>query len=202
MQPFYIVFAGVNGSGKSTLFRSGLWRTDGIPLSMPRVNPDEMLRDGKGDWKSISDQVEAGKLALRAIDGHFEHRRSFNHETTLTGHRALKNIRKARELGYRVRLYYVGVDNEHIAIERIRHRVACGGHDIDADTVRKRYRASLTNFSKALEYCEEAYVFDNTVAFSCIAVWSGGALSWWGVSRTKGSWLVDAMLDDDIWEHA
>lgn len=89
-RPWYIVFAGVNGSGKSTLYCTNLWRAPGMPTSMPRVNPDELLSAKGGNASSACDQIQAGKEALALIDGHFAHQRSFNHETTLTGHRALK----------------------------------------------------------------------------------------------------------------
>lgn len=199
-RPWYIVFAGVNGSGKSTLYRTNLWRTPGMPTSMPRVNPDELLSANGGNASSARDQIQAGKEALALIDSHFAHRRSFNHETTLTGHRALKNLARAHQEGYRVRLFYIGVASEDIAIDRIAHRAALGGHDIEEASVRRRYRASLTNFSKALAWCEEAQVFDNTTAFKCIAVWSKGTLAWWGASKTTGSWLPSAMLDGTVWK--
>ena len=59
-QPFYVVFAGVNGAGKSTLFRSDFWHTGGMPATMVRVNPDEILREQGGDWSNGQDQVAAG----------------------------------------------------------------------------------------------------------------------------------------------
>lgn len=197
--PYYIVFAGVNGAGKSTLFHSGEWRTADMPRSMPRVNPDEILRDMGGTWSSTKDQLAAGKAALRAAEGHLGAHRSFNQETTLTGHRALRTIAKARQLGYRVWLFYVGVANEEVALQRIAHRVAVGGHDIDAETVRRRYRSSLANMSRALPYCEEAHVFDNTVAFKRIALWHRNTLAWWGASPEVGAWLPEAMLDAELW---
>lgn len=201
-RPWYIVFAGVNGSGKSTLYRTGLWRTSNMPHAMARINPDEILRTDGGDWSSAHDQLDAGKKALASLNDHFEHRRSFNHETTLTGHRSLKTIKQAHELGYRVHLLYTGVANESIAIERIRHRASLGGHDIDETAVRRRYRTSLANFSKALDYCDEAQVFDNTASFKCIALWSRGTLAWWGASRATGAWLPEAMLDETLWRSA
>lgn len=80
-QPFYVVFAGVNGAGKSTLFRSDFWRTGGMPATMARVNPDEILREQGGDWSNGQDQVAAGRIALRSVDEHLAARRSFNQET-------------------------------------------------------------------------------------------------------------------------
>ena len=198
--PFYIVFAGVNGAGKSTFFQSQLWRTPDMPQRMARVNPDEILRDFGGDWRSASDAMRAGKIALEAIDGHFSRKRSFNQETTLSGRTALKNIKRAHDLGYRVFLYFIGVENAEIAVERIGHRVSVGGHDVDVADVRRRHRTSLANFAKALDYCEQALVFDNTVDFSCLALWSRGTLAWWGGASLAHNWLADAILDDDLWD--
>ena len=177
-QPFYVVFAGVNGAGKSTLFRSDFWHTGGMPATMARVNPDEILREQGGDWSNGQDQVAAGRIALRSVDEHLAARRSFNQETTLAGHRALRTMAEAREKGYRVFLFYIGLANEGIALQRIERRVQAGGHDIDEALVRKRYRASLANLSKALPYCEEAHVLDNTVAFKRIALWHRNTLAW------------------------
>lgn len=136
---------------------------------------------------------------MARVDRLFTERRSFNCETTLTGHGALLRIQRAYEQGYRVFLYYLGVSSPDVAIDRIRHRVDRGGHDIDPETVRKRYQASLANLSKALPFTEEAHVLDNTVAFKRIGVWHRNTLCWWGASRETGSWLADAIIDERLW---
>ena len=99
MRPAYVVFAGVNGAGKSTFYRTGLWRTEEMPATMARVNSDEIVVAQGGDPASGADQLRAGREAVRLIEEHFAHRRSFNQETTLTGHAALRNMRRAREAG-------------------------------------------------------------------------------------------------------
>ena len=198
-RPWYVVFAGVNGSGKSTLYQTGLWRTATMPKSMMRVNPDELLRAQGGSWESSRDQFAAGKAALTTIDECLANRRSFNQETTLTGHKSLQTIKQAHALGYRVHLLYVGVENEQIALERIAHRIEIGGHGIDEELVRRRFRTSLSNSCKALPYCDEAHVFDNTAAFKHLALWNHDTLAWWGASRAIGAWLGDAMTDEELW---
>lgn len=197
--PFYVVFAGVNGAGKSTLFQSGLWRNASMPRSLPRVNPDEILRELGGDWRSPADQREAGKVALERIERLFAARRSFNQETTLTGRLALRNVARAHALGYRVFVFYVGVADERVALRRIAHRVETGGHDVGADAVRRRFHASLRNFSLALDQCEQAIAFDNTREFASLAQWSHGTLAWWGNPQANGPWLLEAMRDADAW---
>ena len=149
MQPVYVVFAGVNGAGKSTFYRTGLWRTEDMPRTMARVNSDEIVVAQGGDPASSADQLRAGREAVRLIEECLSRRRSFNQETTLTGHAVLRNMSRAREAGYRVVLYYIGVDTAAVALDRIAHRVAVGGHDIDEGAVLRRYRASLGNLSRS-----------------------------------------------------
>lgn len=199
MRPVYVVFAGVNGVGKSTFYHAGLWRGEGMSPSMARVNSDEIVVAQGGDPTSNADQLRAGREAVRLIEGHFSRGRSFNQETTLTGHAVLRNMRRARDAGYRVVLYYIGVNAPAVAIDRIAHRVAVGGHDIDDAAVRRRYHASLRNFSHALDLCDEVTVLDNTVEFVVIARWRAGVLAWVGNVAKHGAWLMDAVRDESLW---
>lgn len=193
--PVYIVFAGVNGAGKSTLFHSQAWLQPHLPNDMARVNPDEIAAHSP---QPISD-LQAGRIAIARISDLLEKRESFNQETTLSGRSSLRNIRLARDLGYRVYLYYVGIQDPEIAVERIAHRVAIGGHSIEPHVVRKRYDASIRNLSQAISYCEEVHVIDNTNDFHTLARWKKGLLEWWGRPKIHGLWLLKAMHDKDIW---
>lgn len=194
-ESFYIVFAGVNGAGKSTLFHSKAWLQPHMPNDMVRINPDEIAAYSP---QPISD-LQAGRIAIARISDLFEKKASFNQETTLSGRSSLRNIKRARELGYRVYLYYVGIQNPEIAIARIAHRVSVGGHNIEPHIVRKRYETSIRNLSQAIAYCEEVHVIDNTSDFHTLARWRKGLLEWWGHPKMHGQWLLDAMHDKDIW---
>lgn len=202
IQPHLIVFAGVNGVGKSTFYHSGLWRFPGMPDKIERINPDEILLHQKGSSDSAADQLKAGREALSRIEACLEAKRSFNQETTLSSHTAMKTIKRAKELGYRVLLYYVGVQNETIALKRIAHRKEIGGHNIDEHLVRRRFKSSLKNFSRVLDYCDQATVLDNTENFRVIAQWEMGLLTWVGNLKVAGGWLLSAMTDESIWRNA
>ena len=128
----YIIFAGVNGAGKTTLYQSNI-----KIQNMPRVNVDEIVRSF-GSWNSTKDIFRAGKIAVRSIKQYFSERISFNQETTLCGNSIVENIMKARELGYRIELYYVGLDSADLAVERVKNRVLNGGHGIPEKDIRKR----------------------------------------------------------------
>lgn len=113
----YVIIAGVNGAGKSTLYQIN----DGLK-NMPRINVDEIVRDF-GDWRNLRDVFSAGRIAVEKISQYLSDGISFNQETTLCGKSIIKNILKAKELGYFIELHYVSVDSVQIAKDRVRHRV-------------------------------------------------------------------------------
>lgn len=153
------IFAGVNGAGKSTLYNSNIKMKD-IKDSI-RINTDEIV-SSFGDWKNSVDQIKAGKIAINLRNQCFKEGKSFNEETTLTGKTILKTIEKAKELGYKIHLYYVGVDNPEIAKKRVKNRVIKGGHNIPEEIIEKRYYESIQNLEKIISKCDSARIYDNT----------------------------------------
>ena len=164
----YILFAGVNGAGKTTLYQ-----TDDYYKDTPRINMDEIVR-GIGSWKNQEDVHRAGMIAVRMLKDYFDKGITFNQETTLCGRSVIGNINKAHTLGYRVILYYVGLDSVDIAKERVRLRVQNGGHGIPEADIEKRYVESLLNLKKIISVCEQVVLFDNTYSFYKVAVFENG----------------------------
>lgn len=156
---FYL-FAGVNGVGKTTLFNA----MNGNVKKSFRINSDEIVRK-IGKWDSETDQVKAAKIAVGLRNECMEKGNSFNEETTLTGKTILKLIDKVREKNYKLHLFYVGVGSPDISKERIKKRVADGGHHIPNEVVDKRYKESLKNFEKILKKFDNVVVYDNSVRF-------------------------------------
>ena len=165
MKKVLYIFAGVNGAGKSTLYNSGNL-DDNIKYST-RINTDEIVRK-IGDWKNNSDQIKAAKIAINLRNDCLKDGKSFNEETTLTGKTILKTIDKAKELGYELQLFYVGVNNPEIAKERIRNRVEKGGHNIADEIVEKRYYESLKNLKQVITKFDEVYLYDNSIKYKHI----------------------------------
>lgn len=153
------IFAGVNGAGKSTLYNARI--DDEDVLKSVRINTDEIVRSF-GDWRKGADQIKAGKIAIQQRNECLRFGKSFNEETTLTGKTILKTIEKAKELGYTIHLYYVGVDSPEIAKQRVKNRVSQGGHDIPAEVIEKRYYESLQNLEKIIAACDFVGIYDNT----------------------------------------
>ena len=156
---FYL-FAGVNGVGKTTLFNA----MNGNVKKSFRINSDEIVRE-IGKWNSEIDQVKAAKIVIGLRNECMEKGNSFNEETTLTGKTILKLIDKVREKNYKLHLFYVSVGSPDISKERIKKRVADGGHHIPDEVVDKRYKESLKNFEKILKKFDNVVVYDNSVRF-------------------------------------
>lgn len=162
MDKYFYIFAGVNGSGKSTLYKTNFLNQN-IKNSI-RINTDEIVYSF-GDWKNSIDQIKAGKMAIQLRNKCFLEEKSFNEETTLTGKTILKIIDKAKNLGYKIHLYYIGIGNPEIAKERVKNRIARGGHGISSNLIEKRYYESLQNLEKILSKCDLIEIYDNSVKF-------------------------------------
>lgn len=164
----YIIIAGTNGAGKTTLYE-----TDPELFQIPRVNVDEIVREF-GSWRNFSDVMKAGRIALKRINDFFDNRISFNQETTLCGHLIRKNVKRAKELGYEVVVYYIGLDSAELAVERVRQRVENGGHGIPEGDIRRRYEESLNALKELNPLCDFVRIYDNTDVFRMVACINNG----------------------------
>ena len=93
----------------------------------------------------------------------------------------------ARAKGYWIVLHYVSVDSPEQALNRIRSRVALGGHDVPEPDVRRRFVRSLANLPAAITRADESYLYDNTdpdQPHREVAILRGGI--WWTAERLPG----------------
>lgn len=153
----FTIFAGVNGAGKSTLYAADNSAELGV-----RLNSDELVREAGADWRSVEAQIAAGKQLLKIQKECFEKGISCNRETTLCGNNIINSIKKAKELGYKIHLRYVGVSNPQIAIDRVKKRIELGGHGVSEATIEHRYETSAENFLKIYESCDQINIYDNS----------------------------------------
>ncbi|XQC05595.1 zeta toxin family protein [Arcobacter cryaerophilus gv. pseudocryaerophilus] len=160
------VFAGVDGAGKTTLYFKQLETEKNKNFGL-RVNIDEIVQ-AIGDWKNPKDLIRASKIALKIRNEHLENGYSFNQETTLCGKSIISFIHKAKDKGYKINLYYVGLESEQIAKDRVKIRVAKGGHDIAPELIERRYKESLENLKSILPIVNNLYLFDNSKEFKSI----------------------------------
>lgn len=147
--------AGPNGAGKTTRAREYIAGFGEI------VNPDEIAREISGE-NPEENLGAAGRGAIERRQKLLKAGRSFSIETTLSGRALLRFARSAQQDGWKIGLVYVGLRSPKQAIERVRQRVALGGHDVPPEDVRRRYERSLANLPAFLEIVDRAVVFDNS----------------------------------------
>lgn len=150
------VFAGPNGAGKSTLAARQ------VRGRVPIVNPDEIARTLPPARDGGVDVLGAGRIALQERERRVSARESFAVETTLTGRGELALIARAKEAGYAVRLFYVGLDDLALSVDRVATRVAAGGHDVPRADLFRRFDRSRGNLAAALRLASRAFVLDNS----------------------------------------
>lgn len=163
----YTIIGGVNGTGKSSL--TGMLRTERTDLGIV-VDPDRCTVLCNGD------EYEGGKLAVSQIENALNEGVNFTQETTLSGGYPKRLCSWAKDAGYYIRLYYVGLDTLEESLHRIENRVAHGGHNIPEKDVRSRFAHRFQDVGKILPYCDEAKFFDNNNGFMLVAEYRNGQL--------------------------
>ena len=180
--PMFTIVGGVNGAGKSSL--SGVLKDCLDDLGVI-VDPDKITAELGGD------EYEGGKLAVERLERALADGVSFTQETTLSGGYTRKLARRAREQGYYVRLYYIGLDTVQESLQRIENRVRKGGHDIPRRDVESRFAHRFADVEKVLLYCDEARFFDNDNGFELVAEYRNGEILPIGNRRPR--WLVELL---------
>ncbi len=175
----YTIIGGVNGVGKSSF--TGVLKERSTELGVI-VDVDKITAElGAG-------AIAGGKAALKKIEGCIEKGVSFTQETTLSGRRTEATARRVRELGYRVRLFYIGLDTAAESLLRIANRVRRGGHNIPEEDVQRRFAGRWEAVAKVLAYCDEAEFYDNDNGFVKVAEYRNGELR--PVGDYHPQWLI------------
>jgi predicted ABC-type ATPase len=182
----YTIIGGVNGTGKSSLTGSLKATTTSLGTI---IDPDKIARE------TGSNDLQAGRLAVQKIRACLRKGICFTQESTLSGHYVQTVAREAREKGYYIRLYYIGLDSCAESTRRIANRVAKGGHHIPSDIVARRFSARWASLSAILPYCDEAIFFDNENGFRQVAEYRNGELIPQGVEIPAWVEELRAFLD-------
>ncbi|TBL81534.1 zeta toxin family protein [Paenibacillus thalictri] len=159
------VFAGNNGSGKSTI-RNLIVDMLGISVN---IDPDALARSLNADQPDRR-KITAGKEAIKLARECIIHRRDFSVETTLAGGNVLRLMRDARAKGFEVTMFYVGLGDYRLNIERVAVRVRNGGHDIPTEDIIRRHTTSTQNLLSHLDLIDHLVVIDNSEAFGEIVL--------------------------------
>lgn len=182
----YTLIGGVNGAGKSSL--TGTLKAERTDLGVI-VDPDKITAELGGDV------FEGGKAAVKRIEKALADGVNLTQETTLSGGYPKRLAKQAKEAGYCVRLYYVGLGSIQDSLQRIHNRVLKGGHDIPQHDVERRFARRFEDVRKVLPYCDEAKFFDNDNGFVLVAEYRNGEILPLGNKRP--AWLLELMGSTD-----
>ena len=161
----YTIIGGVNGVGKSSF--TGVLKERTTDLGVI-IDVDKITAELGGNV------LAGGKAALKKIRECIDKKLSFTQETTLSGYKTEATAKEVKELGYHVRLFYVGLDTVEESLQRIENRVKRGGHNISQDDVNRRFQGRWEAVAKVLPYCDEAEFYDNNNGFVKVAEYRNG----------------------------
>ena len=137
-----IITAGPNGAGKTTFTNEFL---SGDQARLTFVNAD-IIAAALNPTDPEAEAFRAGRLMLQRIQELVDRGESFAFETTLSGRGFARAIPGWQSLGYRVELYFLSLPTADMAVERVRNRVAEGGHHVADDVIQRRFISGLRNF--------------------------------------------------------
>ncbi len=158
-KPTCFIIAGPNGAGKTTFALRYLPQIAGCRNF---VNAD-LIAYGISPFDSLSAQYEAGRLFLREIYANIDKRVDFAFETTLAGRSQISLLKKLRQDGWQVVLFFLWIPNAAFSKSRIRERVEHGGHNVPDDTIYRRFPRTLHNFIKIyIPLCDKVLCYDNS----------------------------------------
>lgn len=155
--PLFYVFAGNNGSGKSTI-RNLLIDKIGVEIN---IDPDAIAR--RIDPKNPeSKRLTAGKEVIKSVNKYIKEGKDFSIETTLAGGNAIRQIEKAKAMGYRITMFYVALNNVIQNIERVALRVKNGGHNIPTEDILRRNKTSFEHLYNYANIVDNLILIDNS----------------------------------------
>jgi predicted ABC-type ATPase len=163
MKPKLIVIAGPNGSGKTSL-TSELLKHEWIENCI-YINPDTIAQEKFGNWNDKDAVLKAAQYAAEVRENCLQNNESLIFETVLSVIDKVDFIEKAIQLGYFVRLFFVGTDHPSINASRIARRVMEGGHDVPISKIISRYYKSIINCSLLSKTVDRLYVYDNSAEY-------------------------------------
>jgi predicted ABC-type ATPase len=152
------MIAGPNGSGKSTLTDQLLARGVDLGRYINADLIDASLEGPPGEERSRRAQALADGARRECLDEGI----SFAFETVMSHPSKIEVLREARRRGYAVVIFFVALESPKLNVERVRQRVALGGHPVPEDRIVARYERCLALLPEALRECDRAVLFDNT----------------------------------------
>jgi predicted ABC-type ATPase len=161
-RPRFWIVAGPNGSGKSTAYGHG--SVAGLDGSVWIINPDLLtarLAEAEG-LEMMAANLAAVQRIEAWLDASIEVHQTIGVETVLSSSKYRRLVEKALAHDFEICFVYVYLHTIEMQIERIRARVAKGGHDVPTDKIIARRARSFEQMPWFFWAADMAWVFDNS----------------------------------------
>ena len=160
-RPVLIIIAGPNGSGKTTI-TSQILHHEWLENSV-YINPDQVAQERFGDWNSAEAVRQAAEYCADWRERCLADKQSMIFEPVFSADDKLDFIRRAKQAGFFIRLFFVCTESPMINAARIAGRVMKGGHDVPIAKIISRYQKSIINCKIATTIADRVYLYDNSV---------------------------------------
>ena len=160
-KPVLIVIAGPNGSGKTSTTRLVIkheWAEQCV-----YINPDEIAQSKFGDWNDVNAVRQAVEYCETWREQLLQERKDFIFETVLSSEGKVDFMKRAKEAGYFIRMFFICTESPTINAARIANRVMEGGHDVPIKKIISRYEKAIINAIKVAGFADRAYFYDNSI---------------------------------------
>ena len=160
-KPVLIVIAGPNGSGKTSTTRLVIkheWAEQCV-----YINPDEIAQSKFGDWNNPDAVRQAVEYCEEWREQLLREHKNFIFETVLSSDGKVDFLKRAKEEGYFIRVFFICTSTPAINASRIAKRVMEGGHDVPINKIISRYQKAIVNAGQIAQFVDRLYVYDNSV---------------------------------------
>ncbi|GMT47715.1 MAG: hypothetical protein IEMM0007_1281 [bacterium] len=158
MEKVCYIIAGPNGAGKTTFAKEFLPVEAGC---FNFINAD-LIAQGLAPFQPNKAMIKAAKLMIHQIHESVRKEESFAFETTLSGRIYIKKISEMKAKGYKIIIYFLKLVSVELAIERVKLRVAQGGHNIPQEDIVRRFERSWINFQTIYKLLADSWVVFDT----------------------------------------
>ena len=127
------------------------------------INPDEIAQSKFGDWNDINAVRRAVEYCEEWREQLLKEHKDFIFETVLSSEGKVHFLKRAKEEGYFIRMFFICTQNPTINAARIAKRVMEGGHDVPIQKIISRYQKAIVNAVRVMQFADRVYFYDNSV---------------------------------------
>lgn len=162
-QPNLVILGGINGAGKTTTAEAVAQFPELVDAIF--LNPDKVtaaIRAADPGLPQAQAEFRGMRKIAERIGDLLRTRTPFVTETVLASRSYRRIATDAASLGYRIRLFWVGLRSIEHSIARVALRVTRGGHNVTEADIRRRWPATHENLAWFAQHADEVQVFDNS----------------------------------------